>query len=89
MISVEEDELAGLELSSDESCEAEPTDDEVAGQGNQMTRKPYRRRARSTINFFYYYVSKYIIGDDISGFKGAQLSNFFPFCCKITRSQYL
>ncbi|XP_010525929.1 PREDICTED: CHD3-type chromatin-remodeling factor PICKLE-like [Tarenaya hassleriana] len=50
MVSIEEDDLAGLEdVSSDgedESYEAELTDSEAAGQGTQPGRRPYRKRAR-------------------------------------------
>ncbi|CAA7032933.1 unnamed protein product [Microthlaspi erraticum] len=49
LVSVEEDDLAGLEdVSSDgdESYEAESTDGEAPGQGNQTSRRPYRRRGR-------------------------------------------
>ncbi|CAN8315046.1 unnamed protein product [Cochlearia groenlandica] len=50
LVSVEEDDLAGLEdVSSDgdESYEAESTDNEAPpGQGNQTGRRPYRRRGR-------------------------------------------
>ncbi|CAH8390357.1 unnamed protein product [Eruca vesicaria subsp. sativa] len=49
VVSVEEDDLAGLEdVSSDgdESYEAESTDGEAPGQGNQTSRRPYRRKGR-------------------------------------------
>ncbi|VYS53442.1 unnamed protein product [Arabidopsis thaliana] len=49
LVSIEEDDLAGLEdVSSDgdESYEAESTDGEAAGQGVQTGRRPYRRKGR-------------------------------------------
>ncbi|XP_037493511.1 CHD3-type chromatin-remodeling factor PICKLE [Jatropha curcas] len=50
MVSVEEDDLAGLEdVSSegeDDNYEAELTDSETASSGTQPGRKPYRRRSR-------------------------------------------
>lgn len=51
---MEEDDLAGLEdVSSDgdESYEAESTDNEAPGQGNQTGRRPYRRRGRGIYQF--------------------------------------
>lgn len=50
MVSVEEDDLAGLEdVSSDgedDNFEAELTDGDATSSGNQSGRKPYRKRAR-------------------------------------------
>ena len=52
MVSVEEDDLAGLEdISSDgedDNYEADLTDSETASSGTQSGRKPYRKRARGT-----------------------------------------
>lgn len=51
---MEEDDLAGLEdVSSDgdESYEAESTDGEAPGQGNQTGRRPYRRKGRGITSF--------------------------------------
>jgi chromodomain-helicase-DNA-binding protein 4 len=52
LVSIEEDDLAGLEdVSSDgdESYEAESTDGEAAGQGVQTGRRPYRRKGRDNL----------------------------------------
>lgn len=53
MVSVEEDDLAGLEdVSSDgedDNYEAELTDGETVPTGAPAARKPYRKRARGTI----------------------------------------
>lgn len=50
MVSVEEDDLAGLEdVSSDgedDNYEAELTDNETASTGAAAVRRPYRKRAR-------------------------------------------
>jgi chromodomain-helicase-DNA-binding protein 4 len=54
LVSIEEDDLAGLEdVSSDgdESYEAESTDGEAAGQGVQTGRRPYRRKGRGITTF--------------------------------------
>lgn len=52
MVSVEEDDLAGLEdVSSDgedDNYEAELTDTETASTGAAAVRRPYRKRARGT-----------------------------------------
>ena len=52
MVSVEEDDLAGLEdVSSDgedDNFEAELTDGDTTSSGNQSGRKPYRKRVRGT-----------------------------------------
>ncbi|KAK6162119.1 hypothetical protein DH2020_001960 [Rehmannia glutinosa] len=52
MVSVEEDDLAGLEdVSSDgedDNYEAESTDNETASTGAAAIRRPYRKRARGT-----------------------------------------
>lgn len=53
MVSVEEDDLAGLEdVSSDgedDNYEAELTDGETAAAGAPSVRKPYRKRARGIV----------------------------------------
>lgn len=50
MVSVEDDDLAGLEdVSSDnedDNYEAEISDGEAAGPGPQPGKRPYRKRAR-------------------------------------------
>lgn len=50
MVSVEEDDLAGLEdVSSDgedDNYEADMTDGETASSGTASLRKPYRKKAR-------------------------------------------
>lgn len=54
MVSVEEDDLAGLEdVSSDgedDNYEAELTDNETASFGATAVKKPYRKRSRGLIN---------------------------------------
>lgn len=56
MVSVEEDDLAGLEDVStegeDDNYEADLTDSETASSGAQTGRKPYRKRARCTFSLY-------------------------------------
>lgn len=54
MVSVEEDDLAGLEdVSSDEddNYEAELTDGDSNSTGTTTTRRPYKKKARSTYSY--------------------------------------
>lgn len=52
MVSVEDDDLAGLEDVSteaeDDNYEADLTDGETTSSGTQTGRKPYRKKSRGT-----------------------------------------
>lgn len=55
MVSVEEDDLAGLDNVSseaeDDNYEADLTDGETASSGAAVGRRPYKRRSRGILQF--------------------------------------
>ena len=65
MVSVEDDDLAGLEdVSSDgedDNYEAELTDGETTSSGIQTVKRPYKKKARGGIFFPSYFVSNELV----------------------------
>lgn len=67
MVSVEDDDLAGLEdVSSDgedDNYEAELTDGETTSSGIQAGKRPYKKRARGSSIFFCLVSSLFFSGE--------------------------